>query len=43
VDRIEVIQEQLIGFINKEVVSKEGHFYYGGQTLQDIEDEEDSY
>jgi hypothetical protein len=30
VDRIEAIQEQLIGFINRDVVSKEGQFYYGG-------------
>jgi hypothetical protein len=42
VDRIEAIQEQLIGFINREVVSKERQFHYGGQAIDDTEDE-DSY
>jgi hypothetical protein len=31
VDRLEAIQEQSIGFINREVVSKEGQFHYDGK------------
>jgi hypothetical protein len=42
VDRIEAIQEQLMGSINRKVVYKEGQFLYDGKALDDAEDE-DSY
>jgi hypothetical protein len=33
-DRIAAIQEQLVRFLNKDVISKEGEFHYSGQSLQ---------
>jgi len=32
-ERITAVQEQLIGFLNDEVVNKNGEFYYDGRTI----------
>jgi hypothetical protein len=37
---VRAIQKQLIGFINREVLSKEWEFYYEGQTLREPVDED---
>jgi hypothetical protein len=43
VDKIAATQEQRVGFLNKEVISKEGASHYGGQALQQAIDEEVTY
>ena len=32
-EHITAVQEQLIGFLNDEVVNKNGDFYYDGRTI----------
>ena len=32
-EHITAVQEQLIGFLNDEVVNKNGEFYYDGRTI----------
>ena len=35
-DFIMVVQEQLMGFINEEVLNPDGEFYYDGSTIHNV-------
>lgn len=35
-DFITAVQEQLMGFINEEVLNPDGEFYYDGSTIRNV-------
>ena len=35
-DFITAVQEQLMGFINEEVLNPDGEFYYDGSTIHNV-------